>query len=80
MIAWLVALLSIAAAGAQPVASRYTEPYPRAASKKGLQVEMVDDALALGVKHAALNFNLCQLIDPKGDTSNPAWDSGGRTY
>ena len=42
--------------------SRYTEPYPAAASKKGLQVEMVDDALALGVKHAALNLNLTQLF------------------
>jgi hypothetical protein len=63
---------------AQP--SRYTEPYPVAASKKGLQVELVDDALVLGVKHAALNFNLCQLIDPKSNTNSPAWESDGRTY
>src|SRR3954470_23325736 len=61
-------------------ASRYNEPYPAALSKKGLQVEMVDDALALGVKHAALNFNLCQLIDPKGGTNNPAWELDGRKY
>ena len=61
-------------------ASRYNEPYPSAASRKGLQVEMVDDALALGVKHAALNFNLAQLIDPKDDTNNPSWVSDGRTY
>lgn len=46
--------------------SRYVEPYPAAGSKKGLQVEMVEDALALGVKHAALNFNLSQLVDPSG--------------
>ena len=65
---------------AQPTQSRYTEPYPTAASKKGLQVEMVDDALALGVKHGALNFNLCQLIDPKGGTNSLAWESGGVTY
>jgi hypothetical protein len=65
-----------------PVAasSRYVESYPVAASKKGLQVELVDDALALGVKHAALNFNLSQLIDPSGNTSNPSWQSGGHTY
>lgn len=56
------------------------EPYPSAASKKGLQVQMVDDALALGVKHAALNFNVAQLMDPRGDTNNPAWESGGKTY
>jgi hypothetical protein len=60
--------------------SRYDEPYPSAASKKGLQVEIVDDAIALGVKHAALNFNLSQLIDPKGGTNSVAWQSGGRTY
>ena len=65
---------------AQPVPSRYTEPYPVAASKKGLQVETVEDALALGVKHAGLNFNLCQLIDPKGGTNNPIWELDGRRY
>ena len=54
--------------------SRYNEPYPTSASKKGLQVELVEDALALGVKHAALNFNLAQMIDPKGDTNNPSWE------
>ena len=43
---------------AETIGSRYNESYPATASKKGLQVEMVDDALALGVKHAALNFNL----------------------
>jgi hypothetical protein len=37
-------------------------PFPTPASKKGLQVQMVDDALALGVKHAALNVNLAQLL------------------
>lgn len=56
------------------------EPFPTPASKKGLQVQMVDDALALGVKHAALNFNLAQLVDPRGDTNNPVWVFEGRTY
>ena len=65
---------------AQPVASRYQEAYPVAASKKGLQVELIDDALTLGVKHAALNFNLAQVIDPRGDTNNPAWESNGRQF
>jgi len=49
-------------------ASRYNEPYPTAASKKGLQVEIVDDALVLGVKHAALNINLTHLF-VRGDTN-----------
>jgi hypothetical protein len=76
----LVLVLNLPALLCATAASRYNEPYPTAASKKGLQVETVDDALALGVKHAALNFNLAQLIDPKGDTNNPNWESDGHAY
>jgi hypothetical protein len=47
---------------AESIVSRYNEPYPAAASKKGLQVELVDDALALGIKHAAQNINLTALF------------------
>ena len=64
-----------ALAGAEIAPSRSTEPYPAAASKKGLQVEMVDDALALGVKHAALNLNLTQLF-----VRNPSENSVSHTY
>lgn len=39
------------------------DPFPIAKSKKGLQVQMVDDAIALGVQHAALNWNLAQMLD-----------------
>lgn len=60
--------------------SRYTEPYPTAKSKKGLQVEIVEDALSLGVKHAALNFNLSQLIDPDCNPNNPVWIIDGNKY
>jgi len=64
LIAWV--LLTLLWPGkvvaAAETASRYNEPYPVAASKKGLQVEMVDDALALGIKHAALNINLTGLF------------------
>lgn len=66
--------------GSAAAESRYNEPYPTAASKKGLQVETVDDALALGIKHAALNFNLSQLIDPGANPANPSWESNGKTY
>lgn len=70
LMACLVAAVGVCAA---PVESRYTAPYPVAVSKKGLQVEMVDDALALGIKNAALNFNLSDLIDPVGNSREPAW-------
>ena len=59
--------------------SRYDEPYPPADSKKGLQVEMVDDAVALGIKHAAINVNLSQLVQlDVGD--GPGISMNGRDY
>lgn len=64
-------------------ASRYNEPYPTAASKKGLQVEMVDDALALGVKHAAINLNVSRLVDVASnglDRQQPTWRLDGREF
>src|SRR4051812_1634189 len=39
-------LVAVETIAAEPL--RYDEPYPEAASKKGLQVEMVDDAIELG--------------------------------
>jgi hypothetical protein len=76
---WLLPLLVLLHVSAAPIRAN-PEPFPTATSKKGLQVQMVDDAQALGVKHAALNFNLAQLVDPRGDTTNPAWEFEGRTY
>ncbi len=35
---------------------------PKNGGIKGLQVQMFDDALALGIHHAALNLNLSQLV------------------
>ena len=48
LLAWAVCASAVAADNQ----SRYRTPYPVAASKKGLQVELVEDALTLGVKHA----------------------------
>lgn len=67
-------------AGAEQIVSRYEAPYPTAASKKGLQVEMVDDALALGIKHAALNVNLSALAAPERTEGEPSWESNGKTF
>ncbi|HTI70564.1 MAG TPA: DUF5722 domain-containing protein [Candidatus Limnocylindria bacterium] len=75
---WLVSTVTILRGVAQ--GSLYNEPFPTAASKKGLQVQMVDDALVLGVKHAAINLNLAQAIKPVGDTNDPGWDFDGKTY
>ncbi len=54
--------------------------YPTATSKKGLQVQMADDALSLGIKHAALNLNLTALIDPSRQPNNYSWRMDGETY
>lgn len=71
LLGWLTCVTTAAPVG---------DPFPSTTSKKGLQVQMVDDALALGIQHAALNFNLAQLIDPRGDTNNPSWVFGSKTY
>ncbi len=60
--------------------ARYHDPFPRALGKKGLQVQMVDDAIKLGVKHAALNVNLAQMIDLQAEAGNPAWRLDGCLY
>ncbi|MFM7412832.1 MAG: DUF5722 domain-containing protein [Planctomycetota bacterium] len=40
------------------------DPFRDVTSKKGLQVQMADDAIALGVRHATLNVDLSGLIAP----------------
>jgi len=40
-----------------------TDPFPTTPSRKGLQVQMVDDALSLGIHHAGININLTALLD-----------------
>jgi hypothetical protein len=61
--------------------SRYNEPYPNAISKKGLQVELVDDALALGVKHAALNVNLTGLYSRETNAATTVnYEFDGETF
>ncbi len=47
------------------------EPFPKPASIKGLQVQMIDDALALGIHHAGININLTALLDLEKKPANP---------
>ena len=54
--------------------------FPEVASRKGLQVEIPEDAVALGVKHAVYNFNLTSLFSTDGSASNPSWEHNGRRY
>ena len=60
--------------------SKYVEPYPHVTSKKGLQVQMVDDALTLGVKHACLNLNLGNAISPTPAPDDLPCTMDGQTF
>jgi len=51
-------------------AAEHQFPYPTARSKKGLQVQMVDDAEELGISHAAINVNYGSIMYKTN--SNPA--------
>ncbi len=55
----------------------FADPYPAGAGKKGLQVQMLDDALQLGIQQAALNVNLTGLIDLEGGPGAIPWDVDG---
>lgn len=58
--------------------SRCTDPIPPPATIKGLQVQMVDDAIALGVKQATLNVNLAQIVDADEKPDSYRWDVDGK--
>jgi hypothetical protein len=40
-------------------------PFPQAHTIKGLQVQMVDDAIKLGIGHAAINLNMGTIMRPE---------------
>jgi hypothetical protein len=61
-------------------AAQNTAPYPATASKKGLQVQMVDDALALGIRHAALNCHVAGLVDLAGLPGSIRFRHEGQDY
>ena len=54
-----------------PLAAQDTTPFPKSPSIKGLQVQMIDDALALGIHHAAVNINITALVDLEKKPENP---------
>lgn len=56
------------------------EPYPTPASKKGLQVQMVDDALALGIAHAGLNCHVASFVDLTGQPDSVKFTFEGHDY
>ncbi len=58
-----------------------TSAYPVAINKKGLQVQMTDDAESLGVQHAGINVDLADImLNARTGVSDIAFESGGREY
>lgn len=49
---------------AQSTLGQNADPFPTPPNVKGLQVQMVDDALALGIHHGAININLTGVYSP----------------
>jgi hypothetical protein len=54
-----------------PLLAQDTTPFPKPPSIKGLQVQMIDDALALGIHHAGVNINIAGLVDLEKKPENP---------
>ncbi|WP_206028734.1 DUF5722 domain-containing protein [Thalassoroseus pseudoceratinae] len=60
--------------------NRRSSRFPVTTSKKGLQVEIPEDAIELGVKHAVYNFNLTSLFATDGSLENLTWERNGRKF
>ncbi|MBO4422387.1 MAG: hypothetical protein J5879_03035 [Clostridia bacterium] len=62
------------------ISSEYDEPYPDPGTKKGLQIVDVEDAKYLGVKHAALNIAITDVMRSACDPGAEPFEYDGHTY
>ncbi|MDZ4404720.1 DUF5722 domain-containing protein [Prosthecobacter sp.] len=69
-------LLCLAFAGF--ASAQNTDPFPNPPNVKGIQVQMTDDALALGIHHATINVNITALYSPqsKPEAGEFVWNQG----
>ena len=63
-----------------PAAVPNSDPFPKTPSIKGLQVQMVNDALALGIHHAGININITALLDLQKKPGNPTRTVDGQEF
>ncbi len=63
-----------------PAAVPNSDPFPKTPSIKGLQVQMVNDALALGIHHAGININITALWDLQKKPGNPTRTVDGQEF
>ena len=57
-----------------------SHPFPQPPGKKGLQVQMIDDAIALGIHHAAINIDLNGLLQLKPSGNTIRFRHGGKDW
>lgn len=64
------------------VTAKSTFAFPTVLSKKGLQVQMTDDAEELGTQHAGINmaFNELMQVKDEGSDQTITFSSGGRDF
>jgi hypothetical protein len=63
-----------------PAAVPNPDPFPKAPSIKGLQVQMANDALDLGIHHAGININITALLDLQKKPGNPTRTVDGQEF
>lgn len=56
------------------------EPWPVTPNIKGLSVQMIDDALKLGIHHATVNISIGALMDMEKKPGNPRHTCNGHEY
>ncbi len=56
------------------------DPFPTTPNIKGLQVQMEEDAIALGIHHAGINVNLTALLDLSKKPDNPKRTAAGHEF
>ena len=60
--------------------AKWDYPFPHAHTKKGLQVRVLEDALKLGIGHAALNVNLPCIVQAAGENDAIVFRFEGNDY
>ncbi len=63
---FLLGMTALVVATGAALAAPDAAPFPTPPDKKGLQVQVVEDAVALGIHHAGLNISLGPLFAPDG--------------
>src|SRR4051794_4714760 len=73
-------LIMAGSLGPGPVMAQEGAPFPTPPDKKGLQVQMVQDAIDLGIHHAAVNVSLGVLFQLGEHAGTVKFSHGGQDW